>query len=58
MHLIYIYKWIDVSEYKDIHGQYNRNKDYYLVISDEETGIELSRVKFVIDIAISNNFNF
>ena len=27
MHLIYIYKWIDVSEYKDIHGQYNRNKD-------------------------------
>lgn len=37
---------------------YDRNKDYYLVISDEETGIELSRVKFVIDIAISNNFNF
>ena len=37
---------------------YDRNKDYYLVISDEETEIELSRVKFVIDIAISNNFNF
>ena len=38
--------------------KYDRNKDYYLVITDEETGIEESRVKFTIDIAISNNFNF
>ena len=38
--------------------KYDRNKDYYLVITDEETGIEESRVKFTIDIAISNTFNF
>jgi len=37
---------------------YDKNKDYYLVIIDEETGIEYSKTKFVIDIAISNNFNF
>lgn len=37
---------------------YDRNKDYYLVIADEDTGIEISRIKFIIDIAITNNFNF
>ena len=31
---------------------------YYLVITDEETGIELPRVKFYIDIAIVNNLIF
>ncbi len=38
--------------------EYDRNKPYYLVITDEETGIELPRVKFYIDIAIVNNFDF
>ncbi len=38
--------------------EYDRNKPYYLVITDEETGIELPRVKFYIDIAIVNNFEF
>ena len=37
---------------------YDRNKDYYLVIADEETDIEASRIKFIIDIAIINNFGF
>lgn len=37
---------------------YDRNKDYYLVIADEKTEIEASRIKFIIDIAITNNFNF
>ena len=38
--------------------QYDKNKLYYLVITDEETGIELSRIKFTIDIAIVNIFDF
>lgn len=38
--------------------EYDRTKPYYLVITDEETGIELPRVKFYIDIAIVNNFDF
>lgn len=37
---------------------YDKNKPYYLVITDEETGIEHSRIKFYIDIAIVNNFDF
>ena len=35
---------------------YDKEKNYYLVITDEETGIESSRVRFTIDIAITNNF--
>ena len=38
--------------------EYDRNKPYYLVILDEETGIESTRIKFYIDIAIINNFDF
>ena len=38
--------------------EYDRTKPYYLVITDEETGIKLPRVKFYIDIAIVNNFDF
>lgn len=38
--------------------KYDRRKPYYLVITDEETGIELPRVTFYIDIAIVNNFDF
>lgn len=38
--------------------KYDRTKPYYLVITDEETGIELPRVTFYIDIAIVNNFDF
>ena len=37
---------------------YDKEKNYYLVITDEETGIESSRVRFTIDIAITNNFEF
>ena len=37
---------------------YDRNKPYYLIIIDEETGIEHTRIKFYIDIAIVNNFDF
>ena len=38
--------------------EYDRNKPYFLIITDEETGIEFTRVKFYIDIAIVNNFDF
>ena len=38
--------------------EYDKNKPYFLVITDEATGIELPRVKFFIDIAIVNNFDF
>jgi len=38
--------------------QYDKNKTYYLVITDEDTGIELPKIKFTIDIAIVNNFDF
>lgn len=37
---------------------YDKNKPYYLVIIDEETGIEHTRIKFYIDIAIVSNFDF
>ena len=38
--------------------EYDRVKSYYLIITDEETGIEFSRTQFFIDIAITNNFDF
>lgn len=38
--------------------KYDRLKPYYLIITDEETGIEFSRTQFFIDIAITNNFDF
>ena len=38
--------------------KYDRTKPYYLIITDEETGIELPRVTLYIDIAIVNNFDF
>ena len=38
--------------------EYDRNKPYFLIITDEEKGIEFTRVKFYIDIAIVNNFDF
>lgn len=37
---------------------YDKEKNYYLVIVDEETGIEQQRIRFIIDIAIINNFGF
>lgn len=42
--------------FKDI--SYDREKKYYLIITEEETGIIKSKVKFIIDIAIVNNFDF
>ena len=38
--------------------EYDRNKPYYLVILDEETGIESTRIKFFFFFAIINNFDF
>lgn len=38
--------------------EYDRLKPYYLVIIDEETGIESSRTRFFIDIAIIDRFDF
>lgn len=38
--------------------QYDKNKPYFLTIIDEETGIVKDKVKFYIDIAIVNNFDF
>lgn len=38
--------------------EYNKDKNYYLVVIDEETGIETQRIRFVIDITIINNFGF
>ena len=37
---------------------YDKEKLYYLVIVDEETGIVYNKLKFYIDIAIVNNFDF
>ena len=37
---------------------YDKDKDYYLIISEEESGLPISKTKFIIDLAISNNFNF
>ncbi len=33
--------------------EYNRDKSYFLVITDEETGIEKLRIRFIIDIPIA-----
>lgn len=38
--------------------KYDKNEPYYLVIIDEETGIMKEKIKFYIDIAIVNNFDF
>ena len=38
--------------------KYDRNEPYYLAIIDEETGIVKEKIKFYIDIAIVNNFDF
>lgn len=38
--------------------QYDRDKNYFLCIIDEETGIIKDKIKFYIDIAIVNNFDF
>lgn len=38
--------------------KYDKNELYYLVIIDEETGIIKDKIKFYIDIAIVNNFDF
>ena len=38
--------------------EYDRTKPYYLVITNEKTGIVFQKVKFSIDIAIVNNFDF
>ena len=38
--------------------QYDKNKPYFLTIIDEETGVVKDKIKFYIDIAISNTFNF
>ena len=38
--------------------KYDKNEQYYLVIIDEETGIIKDKIKFYIDIAIVNNFDF
>ena len=35
-----------------------KNKPYFLTIIDEETGIVKDKIKFYIDIAIVNNFDF
>ena len=37
---------------------YDKEKNYYLVVIDEETGIEHQRIRFIIDITIINNFGF
>ena len=37
---------------------YDRAKPYFLIIRDEETGVEVDSLQFIIDIAITNNFNF
>lgn len=58
---------IESSEPKDrtLNGQfylkakdYDRNKNYYLVIKDDETDLELEKVRFVFDLAFSNDFDF
>ena len=38
--------------------EYNRTKPYYLVITNEKTGEVFQKVRFTIDIAIVNNFDF
>lgn len=38
--------------------KYDKEKNYYLVIIDEETGIEQQKIRFIIDISIINNFGF
>lgn len=38
--------------------EYDRNKTYYLIIREEDTGIELPRIKFYIDISMANIFDF
>ena len=38
--------------------KYDKTKNYYLVITEEDTGIIRQKIKFIIDITIINNFGF
>lgn len=38
--------------------KYNRDEDYYLVIIDTETGMEIYKQKVIIDIAFADDFGF
>ena len=37
-------------------GSYDRNKDYYLVVRDAATQVEVLRIPLKIDLAFSNDF--
>jgi uncharacterized protein (TIGR02687 family) len=37
---------------------YDKNKNYYLVVKDMETGVVLERIPFTISLGISNEFDF
>lgn len=37
---------------------YDKNKDYYLIIKDEQTGIEYDRIPFTINLGIVSDFDF
>ena len=37
-------------------GSYDRNKDYYLVVRDASTQVEVLRVPLKVDLAFSNDF--
>ena len=37
---------------------YDKNATYKLIIKDEETKVIINEIDFVIDIAITNNFDF
>ena len=37
---------------------YDRNKKYYLIIKDKETGIVLEEIPFVINLGIASDFDF
>ena len=38
--------------------KYNRNKKYYLIIKDKETGIVLEEIPFIINLGIASDFDF
>ena len=46
------------EHFRLLQKQYDKSKDYYLIIRDLKEDIEVERIPFTVDIAIQDDFDF
>ena len=46
------------EKFRLLQKQYDKSKDYYLIIRDLKEDIEVERIPFIVDIAIQDEFDF